>query len=471
MGRAPQNLAAAPVVHLIIAGVIAIVLFFVGIILSYAGPVAETTSHDTLYKCPDGKHTWSDQCRGTPTLKEYTYEITRLRVTGGYFGAIMQPYYVSNASVDNGSSHKLTLHVTVTSSSTDKSGYWKVVKVSNKTFTFDCKKNGACNSVIVEHSNVIRHSGQKYRYEFYNAEETQHVGDVIFSVERGNEKRSTLVLTFDVIYIIIAFLLFLGFGFCMKNFALDEWSLSQKFTVLLAFGFILYNAPFLSLDYALRSSFLVLIGTILRIFFFAFMFFYWILLADNIASKEPFSLKDKMQLIRLAVLLAYVIVSVIAFGWLNIADHHNPVMNHAESIPGVIAFVIISDIIFAVIIVYIGINLALSLRGALANSQTLIAYIFQVAPIAVVALSMFIGLFLNNYGVVNHKRSDLFFSTLYLTYVLLLAFISFPGVLFSFKFANNVETTEDEERNEFVKSSKIVDKEDADDDEDAKSLI
>ena len=122
------------------------------------------------------------------------------------------------------------------------------------------------------------------------------------------------------------------------------------------------------------------------------------------------------------------------------------------------------------ILVYIGINLALSLRGALATSQSLVAYIFQVAPIAVVALSMFIGVFLNNYGAVNHKRSDLFFSTLYLTYTLILAFISFPGVVFSFKFADNVETVEDEERNEFAKSAKIVDTAD-EDEEESKGLI
>lgn len=84
---------------------------------------------------------------------------------------------------------------------------------------------------------------------------------------------------------------------------------------------------------------------------------------------------------------------------------------------------------------------------------------------------MFIGIFLNNYGAVNHKRSDLFFSTLYLTYSLVLAFISFPGVLFSFKFAANVETVEDEERNEFAKESKIIDKADEDEIEEAKGLI
>lgn len=318
MGRAPQNINTAPVLHLIIAGVIAIVLYFVGIILSYAGPANEVTKSDTLYKCPGGKHTWSDKCVGTQELKEYTYELTQLRVTGGYYGAIMQPYYVStSAAPENGGKHKLTLHASVTAFHTDRSGYWRITKEYNKTLTFDCKKNGACESIIVEHSNKIRHSGHKFRYRFNNPEETKYVGDVIFSIERGNEKRSTLVLTFDVIYIVVAFLLFLGFGFCMKNFSLSEWSLNQKFTVLIAFGFILYNAPFLSLDYALRSSFLVLIGTILRICFFALMFFYWILLADSMASKTPFNFKDKIQIIRLAVLAVYVVLSVIGLGWLK----------------------------------------------------------------------------------------------------------------------------------------------------------
>ena len=318
MGRAPQNINTAPLLHLIIAGVIGVVLFFVGIILSYAGPANEITKSDTLYKCPKNQHTWSDQCKGSKTLKEYSYELTRLRVTGGYYGAIMQPYYVSTTiGPENNNKHKLTLHATVTASNTDKSGYWKVAKVYNKTLTFECKKNGACESIIVEHSNKIRHTGQEFKYQFYDPAETKYVGDVIFSTERGNEKRSTLVLTFDVIYIVLAFLLFLGFGFCMKNFALSEWSLNQKFTVLLAFGFILYCAPFLSLDYALRSSFLVLVGTILRICFFALMFFYWILLADKMASKAPFDFKDKMQIIRLSVLAVYVILSVIGLGWLK----------------------------------------------------------------------------------------------------------------------------------------------------------
>ena len=43
--------------------------------------------------------------------------------------------------------------------------------------------------------------------------------------------------------------------------------------------------------------------------------------------------------------------------------------------------------------------------------------------------------------------------------------------LFSFKFAANVETVEDEERNEFAKESKIIDKADEDEIEEAKGLI
>lgn len=317
MGRAPQNLSLAPLLHLIIAGVIAIVLYFVGIILSYGGPVAEKTTSDTLYKCPGNKHVWSDACTGSNNLTTYTYELTRLRVTGGYYGAIMQPFYKGDSSAaDNSGKHKLKLHVTVNPANTQKNGFWKAGNPYNKTLVFECKKNGHCDSLIVEHSNKIRHSGQKYKYTF-DPEETKVIGDVIFSVERGNEGRASLVLTFDVVYIVLAFLLFLGFGFSMKNFALSEWSINQKFTVLIAFGFILYNAPFLSLDYALRSSFLVLIGTILRICFFALLFFYWFLLSDNLRGKEPFNLKDKMQLIRVIVLAVYVVVSVIGFGWLK----------------------------------------------------------------------------------------------------------------------------------------------------------
>lgn len=146
-------------------------------------------------------------------------------------------------------------------------------------------------------------------------------------------------------------------------------------------------------------------------------------------------------------------------------------MSQAEGISGVIAFVVLSDIVFVAMLVWIGISIALGIRGSLATSEGLIGYIFQVAPVAVVALSMFIGIFLNNYGVVNHKRSDLFFSTLYVTYVMILAFISFPGVLFSFNFAKNEATVEDDERNEFAKSSKVVDKADEDDEDVSKNLI
>lgn len=317
MARAPQNISLAPTYHLIIAGVIGVVLFFVGIILSYGGPVTETSTSSSLYDCPGNKHVWSDQCNGTKVLKTYTYELSRLRVTGGYYGCIMQPYYAAAAASDS-SKHKLTLHVNVTSWHTDKQGYWTVEGIKARTLNFECKNNGRCEPLIVEHSNKIRNSGKRFKYEFDEKETAAaNVGDVIFTVERGNEKRASLVLSFDVIYIVVAFLVFLGFGFSMRNFALSEWSVNQKFTVLLAFGFILYSAPFLSLDYALRSSFLVLIGTILRILFFALLLFYWMLLSDNLLSKEAFSLKDKVQMIRVGALALYIVLSVIAFGWLK----------------------------------------------------------------------------------------------------------------------------------------------------------
>lgn len=319
MGKAPQNIDTAPMLHLIIAGVIGVVLFFVGIILSFAGPDPDIITSTTLYQCPGSQHKWEkDKCKGPQNLTSYTVEFLHLRVAGGYWGLVMQPYRkVAEPAPKKDSMVKMTLNAEVVAYNTDSKGIWTNKKVTNETYTFKChtKSNeGRCEPLIVKHSNKIRHSGLKFTFTFNDASE---VGDVIFRQERGNPKRASLVLSFDVIYILLAFFLFLAFGYFMKDFPLSEWTLNQKFVVFLAFGFILYNAPFLSLDYALRSTFLVFIGTLFRILFIGLLFFYWMLYAYSLRSNDPFTFKNKLHIIQISMVAVYIVLSAIGFGWLK----------------------------------------------------------------------------------------------------------------------------------------------------------
>lgn len=146
-------------------------------------------------------------------------------------------------------------------------------------------------------------------------------------------------------------------------------------------------------------------------------------------------------------------------------------MSQAESIPGVIAFVVLSDIALVAVFVWIGIAIVVGARDAFSSKEAMTNFIFTITPIIVVVISMFFGIFFNNYGIVNHKKSDLFFSTLYFTYLLLVAFSAFPGVLFSCSTARSASassfsSSDDPERNEFVKGpDKVVDNADDDDDD------
>jgi len=143
--------------------------------------------------------------------------------------------------------------------------------------TVHCQKQ-LCNQLILFHLNYLHENRYSFQIQFDGLEQNKDkkIKDFQFFLNTFNPKYTEFELAFRFAFLLSSIVATCFFTKSMRRFSVLDWSLEQRWMVILLVFLVFYNDPFYPITFLSNSSFPVLLDGILQATFLCILLLFWL---------------------------------------------------------------------------------------------------------------------------------------------------------------------------------------------------
>ncbi|CAF1008932.1 unnamed protein product [Adineta ricciae] len=133
----------------------------------------------------------------------------------------------------------------------------------------------ACNELILFHLNFLHENKYQFKIQLNGIDETK-TKSIQFSLNTFNPKYTQFELAFRFIFLISSIIATCLFTKSMRRFSILDWSLEQRWMIVLLIFLVFYNNPFYPLTFLTDNSFPTILDGILQASFLCTLLLFWL---------------------------------------------------------------------------------------------------------------------------------------------------------------------------------------------------
>ncbi|EGG14622.1 hypothetical protein DFA_10880 [Cavenderia fasciculata] len=394
-----SNIDVASLKSMIIAGLVAVGVLVISVIVGGTGPAVYEHQSFSAYDCPNGSHVWDQgSCNGVQMGVGISvpWETTISGITSltRFWSTQMTPY--AN-NLDTKKSIDVTALILIS-----VEGNTGLQTLINQTFTYsvDCPAgNGSCSMINIVDFQTLDY--QAYDLKVYYIGEYDQIGDVVFDIWRTKDSFTNFEISLHIAWVIISSIGIVLYLVYMRHTRMMDWSMEQKFLFALLISVLLSNGPFYVLQFAIRGWFMPFLNSFFQTLFLSVFCLYSLTILDKMRQGEVLNYYSVYHLAKNAMVAIFTIGGIVLFAWINIRDHKNPVVGPTTSVNGLQALYYFEAILLFVIVIWIVVLIILTIPTLSGKHHLIPRFTVIAAPISLYVLSVISGIFAGTFGPLN----------------------------------------------------------------------
>ena len=216
----------------------------------------------------------------------------------------------------------------------------------------------------------------------------------------------------------------------MRKLKVSEWPFEQRGVALLLIGLILFNNPFFALHLYGGTWFWTFLDEFFQILFACLLFFFWFGWIEQVRfgyTQTP-PQRSWVWYAKVVVVIGYGVTAAVVAYWLDVKLNRS---SELAGLAGVVFFYYMACLFCGAALVWVMIGGVLHIPSGVSKQPHMeVRYLYLALPTTLVAVSMLVGVFSGTFGPYNRTSvSFMYFFGLFNSYVYLLVFGFFPGVL------------------------------------------
>jgi len=258
------------------------------------------------------------------------------------------------------------------------------------------------------------------------ANDLSNLGDTSFTFRFTNHSYTLFELWFRFVFLVISFIFVIVFAHKMKTFPWRDWTLEQRWAIVLLLGLMAYNNPFFPLEILTNNWFPIFFNRVLYLSFIVILLLFWLVTFDGIRKETVDRSFGKFYLPKIVLVGGFWLCAVVVYTWIQQVQLKDP-NNDPYSLPGLIFFEVVMLIILIVYVFWLVIVVCRSCGDArtlpFLGERLKILGGFTLAVIIVVVAGLIFGAVSN----FNNAAEFTSYVSLFNLYVYVLAFFYMPS--------------------------------------------
>jgi len=251
--------------------------------------------------------------------------------------------------------------------------------------------------------------------------------DVYFSFSFVNRDYTLFELWFRYVFLFFSVIFTIGYTFMLRRHAWEQWTLEQKWALVLLYALLGYNNPVYPIEILVQGSAPVFVNRILYATFLVLLLLFWLTIFDGVRQETADQSYVAFYLPKVILLGIFWVCGVATYVWNHVHLSQNPAFTTTSDMPGFKAFLgleIVCMIVYTlwmVIVVSRGVSDAQILPYLGARVKFFLG--FTLLVIIAIIIAIVFGLFASQ----NNAAEFLIYIALLNLYVFVLAFVYLPN--------------------------------------------
>lgn len=419
-----------------IVGTVLALLLLSMLLVGTFGPATYEHSTISAYKCINDSHIWNDnscigQKLGDPGTFTLVWPETKFTTFNAFWNLVVFPfnkdYTINEEIIEN-----LKLDISV---------FGKNDQLSDETFPIETNKvvtedllcstgSQSCWGFVVAFEDTI-----SYPYYYVNVSlpdtdnpAKQYVGDVVFQFSWYTDSFTQEQLTMRLIFLFTTTVLFFAFFFFLRTLPFEEWTIEQKWVIVLIISLVFFNNPFYPFEFLVGGWFFPTLDCFGQVVHISINLLFWLMIYDYYRRNEGMMTLKKEDIVKPVVLGIYGALSLALFLWFKLSHDFDPIFGDTQSSSGLVFLFFFCSLLFGAIIVWIIVIIMLAFPVVHKTPENAHRFYALTIPTIIVLISIVGSLFFGSFGPVRRNApAFMYFFTLYNIYVWVIAFCFWPA--------------------------------------------
>lgn len=321
-----------------------VVLLIGSIAIGAFGPNITGSTSVSTWNCTDSSQSYYDPtvCSGVNILAEnmfWTGQIDNLTALNQRLILIV---HAKNAKKDTESVDMDITFTTTMEGSNDPedSGSWTMIAEEEETTRdLSCDKgDSGCTDINLVHEPFLSYEAYRFIISAHVEDHTA-VGDIVFEFEYVDHLFTIFELWFRAVFLVGTSVMLILVIYLLRRYTWSEWTVEQKWTLILLFGLVLYNNPIYASELLVDSWLPVFLDQVFVTSCLALLLLFWLVMLDGIVKYQPGARGCLMFYAPKAFLIGLIWIAVVTlFTWQELHEVDDPEYDSVYDIPHFIAF-------------------------------------------------------------------------------------------------------------------------------------
>jgi len=145
-------------------------------------------------------------------------------------------------------------------------------------------------------------------------------------------------LWFRFTFLVLSFIAVIIYAHRLRIFSWPEWTIEQKWAIILLFGLMAYDNPVYPLEILVNGWFPIFLNRLLYATFIVLILLFWLTMFDGIRLDSNSRTFKWFYLPKLILLGLFWIVGITVFTWAALQSVNDPAYNASSELPGFLFF-------------------------------------------------------------------------------------------------------------------------------------
>eukprot|EP00002_Diphylleia_rotans_P008246 TRINITY_DN1798_c0_g1_i2.p1 TRINITY_DN1798_c0_g1~~TRINITY_DN1798_c0_g1_i2.p1 ORF type:complete len:502 (-),score=71.21 TRINITY_DN1798_c0_g1_i2:955-2460(-) len=407
------------------------IFFVVGIIFGVLGPSVYTYQYLNAFNCPSGVTSFNETlCEGTDLSKKDEMFGALVSNLDKFDRELIVEVEFENKNYTAAAINEKVLIDIILIGGQSPGGQGQILnKGDDYSYekTVKCSRgNKRCNSVELLHITFIEY--KYYTITIVMNEDNPWIGNAYFTFKYVNAEYTVFELWFRIIFLLTSIGIFIWFIKKMKQVSSYEWTLEQKWMVLLMIGLIFLNNPLYVFTITTDHIFPYVINNMFMFGFLATLLTFWLCLLDAMSKSSTMRTIQHFYAPKVLLVGILWVFAVAAYSLISKYRNDDPRYSPGDDVESVKALLAIYFIFVAIYIIWFGYLVYKALKEIqYIQHMRMRVRIFLGLTIAVVLITI-IGMIAGAVDSVNNNAASfLIYFCLFNTYIWLMIHLYSPA--------------------------------------------
>eukprot|EP01105_Mastigella_eilhardi_P009598 TRINITY_DN2258_c0_g3_i1.p1 TRINITY_DN2258_c0_g3~~TRINITY_DN2258_c0_g3_i1.p1 ORF type:complete len:496 (+),score=166.09 TRINITY_DN2258_c0_g3_i1:155-1642(+) len=335
-------------------------LLAASIVIGGFGPTVWREVETDAWQCPDPDAIVFDanNCTGIDMSLNDTQFVAQLSGFSKLNQEIDLYVRLQNLRKDTGLERDVRFVLSIFGSEYESGKDWQsVLSEDSKTVkrTIKCTKGKMwCTEAFLFKVGFVTYRTYEFVVSTPELKEEGSFGNMQFTFNYVNPHNTKFELWWRVFFLVVGFVALAVIFFFLRKFKFFDWTIEQKWTVILLFALIGYNNPFWPLQILGKSGFWTFWNQVLTVTFLAVLLLYWLVTFDGLrkeSQNHTFLWFYVPKFVFIFVIWGLVIA---LFTWNQLYSSNDPTHSYADELGGYIFLAIAALVLLVAYLFWVG---------------------------------------------------------------------------------------------------------------------